>query len=90
MDAQTAEAGASEAGKWNRPACLYAVLIAANIAAWAWVFGLRHAVDADHIAAIDNVMRKLMQDGKRPIDAGFGTASRLGVKQLSQSAGMNR
>src|SRR5246127_3132122 len=37
----------------------------------AWVFGLRHAVDADHIAAIDNVVRKLMQDGKRPIDAGF-------------------
>ena len=27
----------------------------------AWVFGLRHAVDADHIAAIDNVVRKLMQ-----------------------------
>jgi high-affinity nickel-transport protein len=37
----------------------------------AWVFGLRHAVDADHIAAIDNVVRKLMQDGKRPIAVGF-------------------
>ena len=37
----------------------------------AWVFGLRHAVDADRIAAIDNVVRKLMQDGKRPVDAGF-------------------
>src|SRR5277367_516542 len=33
--------------------------------------GLRHAVDADHIAAIDNVTRKLMQEGKRPIGAGF-------------------
>ena len=32
-------------------------------------FGLRHAVDADHIAAIDNVTRKLMQDGKRPVAA---------------------
>ena len=31
----------------------------------AYSFGLRHAVDADHIAAIDNVTRKLMQEGKR-------------------------
>ena len=37
----------------------------------AWGLGLRHAVDADHIAAIDNVTRKLMQDGQRPISAGF-------------------
>ena len=33
--------------------------------------GLRHAVDADHIAAIDNVVRKLMQEGKRPVSVGF-------------------
>jgi len=69
---------------------LYAILGAANIAAWAsalyalagrpvmlgaallaYSFGLRHAVDADHIAAIDNVTRKLMQEGKRPISVGF-------------------
>jgi high-affinity nickel-transport protein len=69
---------------------IYAVLIAANLAAWAWAlmlfrdrpvllgaamlaygFGLRHAVDADHIAAIDNVTRKLMQEGKRPVGVGF-------------------
>ncbi|HEY7248392.1 MAG TPA: HoxN/HupN/NixA family nickel/cobalt transporter [Xanthobacteraceae bacterium] len=37
----------------------------------AYTFGLRHAVDADHIAAIDNVVRKLMQEGKRPLSAGF-------------------
>ena len=37
----------------------------------AYSLGLRHAVDADHIAAIDNVTRKLMQDGKRPITVGF-------------------
>jgi len=37
----------------------------------AYVFGLRHAFDADHIAAIDNVVRKLMQDGQRPIGVGF-------------------
>ncbi len=34
-------------------------------------YSLRHAVDADHIAAIDNVTRKLMQEGKRPIGVGF-------------------
>jgi len=37
----------------------------------AYAFGLRHAVDADHIAAIDNVTRKLMQQGKRPVTVGF-------------------
>jgi high-affinity nickel-transport protein len=69
---------------------IYCLLIAANVAAWAWAFlvfrdqplflgtallaygfGLRHAVDADHIAAIDNVTRKLMQAGKRPVTVGF-------------------
>lgn len=37
----------------------------------AYMFGLRHAFDADHIAAIDNVVRKLMQEGKAPFTAGF-------------------
>ena len=37
----------------------------------AYGFGLRHAVDADHIAAIDNVTRKLMQEGRRPVAVGF-------------------
>ena len=37
----------------------------------AYGFGLRHAVDADHIAAIDNVTRKLMHEGKRPVAVGF-------------------
>jgi high-affinity nickel-transport protein len=37
----------------------------------AYTFGLRHAVDADHIAAVDNVTRKLMQEGKRPVNIGF-------------------
>ncbi|MHB8959983.1 MAG: HoxN/HupN/NixA family nickel/cobalt transporter [Candidatus Limnocylindrales bacterium] len=36
----------------------------------AYTFGLRHAVDADHIAAIDNSTRKLMQDGQRPVAVG--------------------
>ncbi len=37
----------------------------------AYLFGLRHAIDADHIAAIDNVVRKLMQEGKKPLSVGF-------------------
>ncbi len=37
----------------------------------AYTFGLRHAVDADHISAIDNVTRKLMQENKRPVAVGF-------------------
>lgn len=37
----------------------------------AYVLGLRHAVDADHIAAIDNVTRKLMQQGRRPMAVGL-------------------
>ena len=41
----------------------------------AYTFGLRHAVDADHIAAIDNVTRKFMQDGRRPVSVGFYFAS---------------
>ncbi len=74
----------------HRIGWMFAMLVAANIAAWGWAFalfqaqplmlgtamlawglGLRHAVDADHIAAIDNVTRKLMQDGQRPIGVGF-------------------
>jgi high-affinity nickel-transport protein len=37
----------------------------------AYTFGLRHAVDADHISAIDNVTRKLMQEGKQPVSVGL-------------------
>ncbi len=40
-------------------------------ASLAYSFGLRHAFDADHIAAIDNVTRKLMQDGRRPLSVGL-------------------
>ena len=48
----------------ERPVMLGTALLAYSL-------GLRHAVDADHIAAIDNVTRTLMQEGKRPIGAGF-------------------
>ncbi|WFU38267.1 HoxN/HupN/NixA family nickel/cobalt transporter [Bradyrhizobium sp. CB82] len=48
----------------DRPAVMATALLA-------WVFGLRHAVDADHIAAIDNVVRKLMHAGDAPNSAGL-------------------
>lgn len=48
----------------DRPTLLATALLA-------YVLGLRHAVDADHIATIDNVVRKLMQEGKRPLAVGL-------------------
>jgi high-affinity nickel-transport protein len=42
-----------------------------GVAVTAWTLGLRHAFDADHIAAIDNSTRKLMSDGQRPLGTGF-------------------
>jgi nickel/cobalt transporter (NiCoT) family protein len=47
----------------------YPLLLATALIAYG--FGLRHAVDADHIAAIDNITRKLMQEGKRPVTVGL-------------------
>ncbi|HEY1367619.1 MAG TPA: HoxN/HupN/NixA family nickel/cobalt transporter [Gaiellaceae bacterium] len=43
----------------------------AGLGSLAYTFGLRHAFDADHIAAIDNTTRKLMSDGQRPLSVGF-------------------
>jgi high-affinity nickel permease len=37
----------------------------------AYVLGLRHAFDADHIAAIDNTTRRLAEEGRRPLSVGF-------------------
>jgi nickel/cobalt transporter (NiCoT) family protein len=48
----------------DRPTLLGTALLA-------YILGLRHAVDADHIAAIDNVVRKLMNENKRPLSAGL-------------------
>lgn len=48
----------------DQPAMLASSLLA-------WTLGLRHALDADHIAAIDTVTRKLVQEGKRPIGTGL-------------------
>ncbi|WP_413726152.1 HoxN/HupN/NixA family nickel/cobalt transporter [Sodalis sp. RH16] len=78
-----------QTGAKKRALSLLALLLAANIIAWAWAllvfkhnaaligaallaysYGLRHAVDADHIAAIDNVTRKLMQQGQQPVSVG--------------------
>jgi nickel/cobalt transporter (NiCoT) family protein len=43
----------------------------AGLGALAYTFGLGHAFDADHIAAIDNTTRKLLHDGGRPLGVGF-------------------
>jgi high-affinity nickel-transport protein len=45
----------------------------AGVGVLAYTFGLRHAFDADHIAAVDNTTRKLMQDGtaRKPLSVGF-------------------
>ena len=45
--------------------------IFAGVGLVSYVLGLRHAVDADHIAAIDNTTRKLLQQGKRPVTVGM-------------------
>lgn len=62
---------------WNGVAWLWAMLVfrahplLLGTALLAYGFGLRHAVDADHIAAIDNVTRKLLQQGRDPLAAGL-------------------
>ena len=46
-------------------------VLGAGVGLTAYTLGLRHALDADHIAAIDNTTRKLMTDGQRPLGVGF-------------------
>ncbi len=48
----------------DRPVLLGTALLA-------WGLGLRHALDADHIAAIDGATRKLVQEGQRPLSVGL-------------------
>lgn len=63
---------AANAAAWGWAFALFhAQPLMLGTALLAWGLGLRHAVDADHIAAIDNVTRKLMQDGQRPIAVGL-------------------
>jgi high-affinity nickel-transport protein len=52
----------------------------------AYTLGMRHAFDADHIAAIDNTTRKLMADGERPLSVGFWFA--LGHSTIVFALGM--
>jgi high-affinity nickel-transport protein len=46
-------------------------LVGVGLGVTAYTLGMRHAFDADHIAAIDNTTRKLMNEGKRPLSVGF-------------------
>ena len=58
----------------------------------AYTLGMRHAFDADHIAAIDNTTRKLMNDGQRPLSVGFffslGHSSIVFILALLLAAGI--
>src|SRR5437660_620400 len=62
----------------------------------AYAFGLRHAFDADHISAIDNTTRKLLQEGKKPLGVGFffglgfDTASEISFLAISAGAAAQR
>jgi len=46
-------------------------LVYAGAGVLAYTFGLRHAFDADHISAVDDTTRYLLQKGKRPLGVGF-------------------
>ena len=63
-------------------------LVILGTALLAYTFGLRHAVDADHIAAIDNVTRKLMQQGQRPVAVGFFFALGHSTVVVAMSVGI--
>ena len=64
--------GALTIGAWALALAAFATRpLLLGTAALAFAFGLRHAVDADHISAIDNATRKLMQEGKRPVAVGL-------------------
>jgi high-affinity nickel-transport protein len=57
--------------KYHQIADSKGTLLYAGAASLAYVFGLRHAFDADHIAAIDDTTRLLLQKGKKPLGVGF-------------------
>jgi nickel/cobalt transporter (NiCoT) family protein len=78
----------------NMAAWLWALAVFAGqpvllgTAALAYSLGLRHGLDPDHIAAIDNVTRRLMQEGKRPVAVGFFFALGHSAVVVVASAGV--
>ena len=54
----------------------------------AYTLGMRHAFDADHIAAIDNTTRRLMSDGRRPVAS--ASSSRSGTRRSSSCSPLSR
>ena len=66
----------------------------AGVGLTAYTLGLRHAFDADHIAAIDNTTRKFMGEGQRPLSVGFffslGHSTVVFVLALLFSVGVGR
>jgi len=67
-------------------------VIGVGLGITAYTLGMRHAFDADHIAAIDNTTRKLMADGKKPMSVGFwfslGHSSVVFIMVLLLAAGV--
>lgn len=61
----------------------------AGLGTLAYTFGLRHAFDADHLAAIDNTTRKLLQDGKRSMGVGFFFALGHSTSVFALAAGLS-
>ena len=60
----------------------------AGLGTLAYTFGLRHAFDADHIAAIDCTTRKLLEDGQRPLGVGFFFSIGHATVVLALTAGL--
>jgi high-affinity nickel-transport protein len=58
-----------------------------GVAFTAWTLGARHAFDADHISAIDNVTRKFMAEGKRPLATGCSAPWSTPTRPTRPSAG---
>ena len=62
-------------------------LLGLGVGVTAYTLGMRHAFDADHIAAIDNTTRKLMAEGKRPLVAS-GSSSRSATRRSCSCLGI--
>jgi len=63
-------------------------LVYASAAAIAYMLGVRHAFDADHIAAIDDTTRYLLQKGQRPVGVGLAFSLGHSTVVLALSAGV--
>ena len=66
----------------------YKYILVGSLALYSYILGLQHAVDADHIAAIDNTTRKLVQQNKKPITVGMWFSLGHSVTVLCLTVGL--